>query len=314
LKLGIALPVFDLETLTPLSVAEVAEDAIRAEAAGFESLWVMDHIFLEQRGARVSGHEPMTLLGYLSAITTSACLGALVLCNAFRHAGQLAREAAALADASSGRFVLALGCGSQPVEHAAFAFPYSDRVSRLEETLVVLRPALSGERVDFDGRYIQIRNASIVTTVPTPPLWLAASGPRMMRLAARFCDGWIGDFYGPDTARFRAELGSFQEALADVGRSPELVEIVVGLNVLVADDQDRASVLDRASRLSPPSEVPLEDRALIGDAERIADKIQEYWAAGADHVVLVPSPWHFGRFRIDAIKNAATVVKLAHSM
>jgi len=156
-----------------------------------------------------------------------------------------------------------------------------------------------------------MRDASIVTSGAPPPLWLAAYGPRMMRLAARYCDGWVADFYGPDPTRFRSELEAFHEALNDVKRPHHLVESVVGLHALMANDHNREFVMNRAQRLAPASDDPLEDRFAVGDAGRIAAAIQEYWAAGADHVVLVLSPWHFGRFDADAIKSAEAVVSLA---
>jgi len=268
-KVGLALPTVDTRTGRPATLAELAARAEAAEQAGFDSVWVMDHFWSERAQGRRGAHEPMVTLTYLAARTSRLRLGPLVACNSFRHPGQLGREALAIADASGGRFVLGIGAGWYRPEYEAFGFPFDHRVSRLEEALTVLPPLLRGERVSYEGRYLHLRDASLVGTGGAPPLWVAAGGPRMMDLTARHADGWNGAWYGPDTADFRASLGDLRAAMAAVGRPAAEVEISAGLFVL------------------PDREAGPEDgRAIVGDPGHVAERISAYGEAGADLVIV----------------------------
>jgi len=122
-KVGVTLKMYDYFTYEPKSVAAIADQARRAEAVGFNSVWVMDHVFIQRAGRRVLAHEPLLSLAQVAAATTRVRLGSLVLCHAFRHPGQLAREASSLADLSAGRFVLGLGTGWHKAEFDALGCP-----------------------------------------------------------------------------------------------------------------------------------------------------------------------------------------------
>src|SRR5205814_4615212 len=92
-------------------VAALTEDIVRFERLGYDSVWAADHLFVEREGRRGTGHDPLVLFAYAAARTSRIQLGTLVLGAPFRPVWQVAREAAALSDASGGRFVLGLGAG-----------------------------------------------------------------------------------------------------------------------------------------------------------------------------------------------------------
>ncbi len=142
MEVGVTLAGCPLEPGPTVTLEETAEQARLAEELGYASVWMMDHFWAEGPAGRRGSHEPMVTLAYVAARTSRIKLGTLVLANSFRHPGQLAREVAALADAARGRLILGLGAGWYPPEYRAFGFPYDRRVSRLEETLCVLRPLL----------------------------------------------------------------------------------------------------------------------------------------------------------------------------
>jgi alkanesulfonate monooxygenase SsuD/methylene tetrahydromethanopterin reductase-like flavin-dependent oxidoreductase (luciferase family) len=268
-KVGLALPTIDIRTGGPAALSSLAARAEAAEKAGFDSVWVMDHFWSGRSEGRVGAHEPMVTLAYLAARTSRLRLGPLVACNSFRHPGQLGRESLALADASGGRFVLGLGAGWYRPEYDAFGFPFDHRVSRLEETLTVLPPLLRGQRVTYEGKYLRLQDASLVRTTDPPPLWIAASGPRMMELTARFADGWNDAWYGPDPSDFRASLGELQKAMAAAGRPAGELEISAGVFVL-----------------PDPEAGPEDSRAIVGGPEHVAERIRAYGDAGADLVIV----------------------------
>jgi alkanesulfonate monooxygenase SsuD/methylene tetrahydromethanopterin reductase-like flavin-dependent oxidoreductase (luciferase family) len=269
LKVGLALPTVDVRTGRPARLADLAARAEAAEQAGYDSVWLMDHFWSEPPAGRRGAHEPIVTLAYLAARTSRLRLGPLVACNSFRHPGQLGREALAMADASGGRFILGLGAGWYRPEYDAFGLPFDHRVSRLEESLTVLPPLLRGERVSYEGSYLQLAGATLVRTTEPPPLWVAGAGPRMLELTARHADGWNVAWYGPDTADFRSSLDDLRAAMAAVGRAPGEIEISVGLFVL-----------------PDPAAGPEDGHAVVGSPERVAECIRAYGEAGADLVIV----------------------------
>src|SRR5581483_146527 len=220
MKVGVTLKMYDYRTLAPKSVADIAREAAHAEALGYDSVWVMDHVFIQRGERRVMAHEPLVCLAAVAAATRTVTIGSLVLCSPFRGTAQLAREAAALADLAGGRFVLGIGCGWHQPEFDALYFPFDHLVSRFEETVGPLQGLLRGERVDFAGRWLRLNDATVPVTSAPPPLWIAADGPRMMRSAAR-AEGWThANWGGGDPAAFRAASARLDEALHEAGRDP----------------------------------------------------------------------------------------------
>src|SRR5438045_3081373 len=204
---------YDYSTYRPKSPSEIAEQARRAEAIGFDSVWVMDHVFIQRRWRRVLSHDPMLSLAQVAAVTSTITIGTLVLSHAFRHVVQLAREASALAASSEGRLVLGLGTGWHQPEFDALGLPFDHRVGRLEEAFEPLERLLRGEPVTLDGTWLRLEDASIAVTSAAPPLWIAAEGPRMIALAAR-ANGWNHAYWGAeDTTRFETGLRVRQDGL-----------------------------------------------------------------------------------------------------
>jgi probable F420-dependent oxidoreductase len=276
-KVGLALPTVDIRTGRPATLADLARRAERAEQAGFDSIWVMDHYWSQRPDGRYGSYEPMVSLAYLAARTNRVRLGPLVACNSFRHPGQLGREALALADASQGRFVLGIGAGWYQPEYDAFGIPFDHRVSRLEETLGVLPQLLRGEQVSYQGRYVTLQDASLISTTDAPPIWIAGAGQRMLELTARHADGWNVAWYGEDPSEFADSLRGLRAAMAAVGRAAHEIEITVGAFVLPHPGADSA-----------------DGRAIAGDPERVAQRLRAYGEAGADLVIVSLAPVPFG--------------------
>jgi alkanesulfonate monooxygenase SsuD/methylene tetrahydromethanopterin reductase-like flavin-dependent oxidoreductase (luciferase family) len=296
-KVGVTLKMYDYATYRPKPLAEIAQQARLAEEVGFDSVWVMDHVFIQRAGGRVLSHEPMVCLAQVAAATAEISLGSLVLSHAFRHVGQLAREAAALADMSAGRFILGLGTGWHRPEFDALGLPFDHRVSRLEEAFEPLRRLLKGEPASVDGTWLRMSEASIAVTAPSPPLWIAAEGPRMLALASR-ADGWNHAYWGgDDPGRFKAALGGLHEALDRIGRDRQEVEVSTSI----------ACVLDGWREIQGGFHEP---EVAVGSPERIAEVIGAYAKAGAQHVILSLSPDPYGEIDPDAFEKAAPILRL----
>jgi alkanesulfonate monooxygenase SsuD/methylene tetrahydromethanopterin reductase-like flavin-dependent oxidoreductase (luciferase family) len=278
-RVGVFVQVCEAESLRMFGVDEVARRVERAEELGFDSAWVMDHLFIETPQGRVSGHDPMVLLGYAAARTSRIGLGTLVACTAFRQAGQLAREAAALADASGGRFILGLGAGWHRPEFDAFGYPFDHLVSRFAEHVLAVRRLLAGERVTADGNYVTLMDAEVLATAPPPPIWIAGGGPRMLRLTAELADGW-NLAWGPlDPAWLAEPLARLQKELKAANRDRATFTVSAGI-----------------------SWVP------TGDAGELTAALRAYEAAGVDLVILSLADGPSRRTRPEYLERAAAVL------
>ena len=296
-KVGVTLKMYDYLTLAPKPLADIARQAQEAEALGFDSAWVMDHVFIQRGERRVMAHEPMVCLAHVAAATRRITLGTLVLCHAFRHAGHLAREASALADASGGRFVLGIGAGWHQPEFDAFGLPFDHRVGRLEEAVPPLLALLHGDHASVDGRWLQLSEASIPVTSAPPPVWIAADGPRMLALAAR-SQGWTHANWGAaDTSAFRRASDGLDAELAKLGRDRTEIETSAAI----------ACVPGGWRRVEGGFSEP---EVETGDVERLAEVVRAYADAGAQHVILSLSPDPFAELDAGLLERTAPILKL----
>ena len=134
------------------------------------------------------------MLGALAAATTRARIGALVLCNLFRHPGTTAQVTSTLDHISGGRAMLGLGSGWTRAEFEMMGAPFPDvkpRLRMLDEALEVIKRLWTTERASFDGEFYKLRDAISVpkpVQKPRPPIMLGGSGKGLLRIAARHAD------------------------------------------------------------------------------------------------------------------------------
>ena len=171
MRIGVQLP--EVERVVPWP--EYAAMARAAEAVGFDSIWVGDHLLYADppRGP----WEAWTTMSALAAITERVTIGPLVACLAFHPPAVLAKMAATIAEVSDGRFVLGVGAGWNDVEFAAFGIPYGKRVERFTDAFTVVKRMLDGDPA----------------LQPPPrrvPLMLGSNGPRMLSIALPYVDAW----------------------------------------------------------------------------------------------------------------------------
>jgi alkanesulfonate monooxygenase SsuD/methylene tetrahydromethanopterin reductase-like flavin-dependent oxidoreductase (luciferase family) len=258
MDVGIQLPEVEREVRWP----ELLEIARTAEAFGFASVWLGDHM-LYRRGDGRPERGPWdvwTALAALAAATERVTLGPLVAATAFHEPGVIARMAATIDEISGGRFVLGLGTGWNQTEFEAFGFPFDRRVSRFEEAFEIIRRLLDGERVTFAGNYYRVNDAVLL---PPPrrrvPLMVGGHGPRLLRATLPHVDAW-NTWYSP--------YGNTPEGFAELSAG---IEVRRSACVLVTVDGGR--------RERPPENpVPLE-------------RLPEHLAAlDADEAILVLDP------------------------
>jgi alkanesulfonate monooxygenase SsuD/methylene tetrahydromethanopterin reductase-like flavin-dependent oxidoreductase (luciferase family) len=164
------------------------------------------------------------MAGALAAATQHIEIGHSVLNGPYRSPALVAKIAETLDEITGGRYVLGLGRGNVPDhDYAAFGFSGADRTARFEEAIQIIHGLLRDGRVDFAGEHWFARESELVMRGPRPngpPIVIAAKGPKMLRLAARFADGWNWWTSALDVEPLRQVVDDLERACASVGRDP----------------------------------------------------------------------------------------------
>ena len=269
---------------------------LAAEAAGWDSVYVDDHLLCDEGDPLDPRLEGWTALAALAPLTTRVRLGHLVTSTTFRNLGVLAKMATTLDHVSGGRFVLGLGAGWHPREHGAFGIDFSsgfgERLDRLDEAVGLLRRLLDGEVVTHDGRFYHLDRA---VCAPHPvqahlPILIGGTGrAKTLRIVARSADIWNA-YATPNELR---ELeGVLAAHGAAAGRDMRLVERQVYVNVVVRETGEAARTAWSAVRAAhgiQPGEDPLHAGGSPAD---VAAALRPWLDAGVDEIVAVlRAPW-----------------------
>ncbi len=273
------------------SVEKMVEQAKRAEADGFTSLWY----------ASAVGGDPLVAMAMAGRATSSIELGTSVLQTYTAHPVLQANRAVSVAD-GMGRpgFTLGLGPSHRPPIEDAYGLSYAHPGRHTEEYIQVLIALLKGETVHFDGEDFRVHAGGppAADRVQIPVL-LAALAPRMLRVAGQLTDGtilWMGNEQAIETH----VAPRLREAATAAGRPAP--RIVAGLPVAVHDDVDEARstaaqvfagygelpnyrrLLDIGGAAGPA------DAAIVGDEAAVTARIEALFSAGATDVWAAPFP------------------------
>jgi F420-dependent oxidoreductase-like protein len=225
-RLGLQIPSFTFPGVADADLFEtIAGIAMTADNSGFDSLWLMDHLYqIEVVGPR---EDPMleayTLLGALSARTRDIALGTMVTGVTYRNPALLAKIVTTLDIISSGRAILGIGAAWNDDEHAGYGYDFptaKERLDRLEEALQIIRAMFTEQAPSFEGRHYRVRE---VLNNPKPvrgriPVLIGGGGEkRTLRLVAQYGDA-CNLFGGPDDVRHKLDV--LERHCADVGRDP----------------------------------------------------------------------------------------------
>ena len=201
---------------------QIIKRAQFCEKYGFDSVLIDDHLLYGTEAA--AAQEPFTTLGAIAAGTRKIRVGIAVTDLVRRHPSIIAQTLATLSNQYPRRLFLGLGAGD-PMNQTPFGFSAKHRVSRLEEGLKIIRQ-LWNSSIDkpqsFKGRFFTLNNAYLQAgqeKQPVPPIYLAAFGPRMLRLAGAVADGWIPHCHTPATYKMDLDtiIGSAHNAGRDFG-------------------------------------------------------------------------------------------------
>jgi F420-dependent oxidoreductase-like protein len=309
-RLGLQIPNFSFPGVAaPALFEQVASIAGRAESAGFDTVFVMDHFY--QLPALGSPDQPMleayTLLGALAARTKRARLATLVSGNTYRNPALLAKIVTTLDVISGGRALLGIGAGWFEPEHVGYGFdfpPIRERLDRLDEALSIIAPMLRSEKPTVSGRFYRAHEA---LNVPAPlrpggpPILIGGSGEkRTLRLVAKYADE-------SNLTCAPAEIPRKLEALArhcaDFGRDPRAIGKSWLGSFILAPTFEQAAALrnDFLARrgmkwesLPEPVREAVNRALVLGDPDTVGERVQrEILEPGLDGVVVnLPADAH----------------------
>jgi probable F420-dependent oxidoreductase len=262
--------------------------ADRAEAAGFDSVWIGDSLTAKPR------HEPLTLLAAVAGRTRRVRLGTAVLLPALRNPVALAQVVATLDRIAEGRVILGVGiAGDAPAirrEFEAAGVPFERRVGRFLEILEICQALWRRDGVSFKGKHFTLDD---VTMEPKPhraggpPIWIGGSGPTALREAARF-DAWFPT--GPSVEFFAEHFPRIEAAARAAGRAPDAVTgaayVTVALDPNPTAAEQRLHSFLETYYASPARVVMARQATYAGPLEGCVEWLQRWIDVGARHISL----------------------------
>jgi len=256
---------------------EVLDFGPMAESLGFDSVWVMDHLFntgyIKERLQDKPYYHPMSTLSFLAATTKKVTLGTSVLVLPYHNPVELAKYAATLDQISGGRVTLGVGVGAMTEEFEALGISMRQRGSLTDECIDIMKelwsnhlPKYQSKRWDFSDLYFSPKPKQ-----PTIPVWVGGSSPGAMKRTAIRGDGWHPT--GVSAEGYALGKQEISDAALAAGRDPGAMSWSTRVEVEVhgRPSSDRA-----ASRTTLPGHDPA---LMVGS-------IKAYQDAGVDHMVL----------------------------
>jgi alkanesulfonate monooxygenase SsuD/methylene tetrahydromethanopterin reductase-like flavin-dependent oxidoreductase (luciferase family) len=254
----------------PRDVQTMTQMAAEVEQAGFDSVWLGDHVLW---------HTPIidatALLGAFVATTTRIGVGTAILLLGLRQPGIAAKTLTSLSAMSQGRLQLGLGVGGEnPAEFEFAGIPHAERGERLDQALTVLL-----EQWDVPSR------ARVEPTGPRPQILIGGRSDASRRRIERFAAGWLASFVSPRRVKEEGELFATRMSRP----------VPLALNVYLRTDRDSATARGAAgsflSRAYAMEEGPLMRYTVAGSPQECAQQLRQYVEAGIETFVLRPAGW-----------------------
>jgi len=264
----------------------VRSQAQRAEALGFDSLWVGDHIAFH-----VPIPDSLAMLAFTAGVTERIALGTAVYLLPLRHPTLIAKTTATVDLLSGGRLVLGVGVGGEfPPEFAAVGVPVTERGARADEAIGLVRRLWTEDAVAHQGKHFQFGAVTVAPKpVRVPPIWVGGRAPVAMRRAGRLGDGYISHM--TDADRYRENLALIASAAHDAGRRDVAFTPACFLFTLLEDrfedaEKKAAALLGMIYRRDFSEAA--KRYCLLGRPEDCLEQLRAFARAGARHFILVP--------------------------
>lgn len=260
--------------------------AQNAEALGFDSLWVGDHIAFH-----VPIPDSLAMLSFAAGVTERITLGTAVYLLPLRHPTLIAKTTATVDLLSGGRLVFGVGVGGEfPPEFAAVGVPVAERGARADEAIGVVRRLWTEDGVAHAGKHFAF---GAVTVAPkparVPPIWVGGRAPAAMRRAGRLGDGYISHMC--DTDRYRENLVLIAQAARDAGRQ-EVAFTPASFLFTFLEDSYEVAEKKAAALLGMIYRRDFSEAAkrycLLGRPEDCLEQLRAFARAGSRHFIFAP--------------------------
>ena len=253
-----------------------------AEKLGVEFVW----------SAEAWGQDAVVPLAYLAACTSTIKLGTGIMQISARTPSMTAMTALTMAAVSDDRFVLGLGASGPQVVEGLQGRPFKAPVTRMRETIEIIKLAFAGEKLDYKGKYHQLplpggEGKALRLSQPGNdkiPIYLATLSPNALRLTGEMADGWVGTSFAPDHGA--SVIQTIDEGARKAGRSVHDLDLQVGGSVAFGDDLDKLVLPRKAAMAFQLGAMGSADHNFYNDAfkrqgyEDDAIAVQQLWLAG----------------------------------
>lgn len=305
MRFGVYLPSFAWADLGFEQIRRLREFARRAEALGFESLWVAEHLLTAPGLYGVPWLSPIPVLAHVAAVTERIKLGTGILILPLRHPVQLARDLETLIYLSEDRFLLGIGAGWDAHEFEVCGVPLRERGGRTDEVLAILRRLFTERDVSHQGKYYQFDRVTIEPLPPRmPDVWVAGGSkvvtelspdkpfivPSVLKRIAG-ADVWMARAAGTQQM-VKDDWQQITDYCRQIGRDPATLTFAhINFTHLVEGD-DREKVLATQRPLiermmgTHRSFEHLQQCYLLGTTAEIVERIRDLERAGLQYLLL----------------------------
>jgi F420-dependent oxidoreductase-like protein len=267
-----------------------------ADRLGVDSAW----------SAEAWGMDSVASLGYLAGCTSRIRLGTGIMQVSSRTPAMTAMTALSLAKLSGDRFCLGLGLSGPQVVEGLHGAAFERPLGRLREYVAIVRMALSGEKLEFEGEHFQLPRRGgegkalrlSMTPKPELPIYLATLGEKSLELTGEVADGWLGTSFIPERAD--AMLEPIRRGAARANRSLSDIEIHVGGNLEISEDVE--GLLDKYRQGMAFTDEMLLAANMIGTEEMVRARLRAFRDAGVD-VLRLSAPGRTTKDRIAQLEQ-----------
>ena len=287
---------------SPPSWGSIKDRAAVAEATGFDMFVFEDALLYQGEDVADGVWESVSIAAALAAVTNRIHIGQSVINSPYRSPAMTAKIADTIDEISNGRYVLGIGAGNTAdSDYEAFGFPTDKRYSRFAEAIQIIHRLLKTGECDFDGEFYTVKQAKLVLRGPRaggPPINIAAGGPRMLNLVAKYGDAWNWWAFDESTKQMRDRLTPIIERLnaacEESSRDPSTLERTLDIYTVVPEGYTTEGLTI--------------EHAITGKSSEIAEQLLDLTNIGIDEVRCDIWPK-----TVEAIQAMGEVAQLVHN-